>query len=74
MNEYKEKCLIDMDNKREYLHIIECISTAVEKRGSSFLKPYSIAVIVRALELYKECITLFGISNERDLALYEEIF
>lgn len=74
MNDYKEKCLIDMDKKREYLQIIEGISTAVEKRGHSFLKPFSIAVIIRSLELYKECITLFGISNERDLALYEEIF
>lgn len=62
------------DEREEFIAIIDTISKAVEERGRKFIKPFSVAVIQRSLELYQKYLQLFGISTAEDIALYEEIF
>ena len=62
------------DEREEFIAIIDTIAKAVEERGYKFIKPYSVAVIQRSLELYQKYLQLFGISTAEDIALYEEIF
>lgn len=62
------------DEREEFIAIIDTIAKAVEERGGKFIKPFSIAVIQRSLELYQKYLQLFGISTTEDVALYEEIF
>lgn len=62
------------DEREEFIAIIDTISKTVEERGHKFIKPFSVAVIQRSLELYQKYLQLFGISTAEDIALYEEIF
>ena len=62
-----------MNEVEDYMHIIETISVAVD-RSSAHFKPFTVAVIQRALELYEQYIKLFGITTPEDIALYEEVF
>lgn len=63
-----------MDDKQEYMAIIETIIAAVDKHAPGVFKPFSIAVITRSLELYEQYIKIFGITAPEDVALYEETF
>ena len=65
---------MDEEQKQNYMAIIETIMAAVDKNAPGVFKPFSIAVITRALELYEQYIKLFGITTPEDVALYEEIF
>lgn len=60
--------------KQAYMDIIETIITAVDKHAPGVFTPFSIVVMTRSLELYKQYIKIFGITTPEDIALYEEIF
>lgn len=62
------------EKKQEYMDIIETIIAAVDRHAPGVFKPFSIAVMTRALELYEQYIKIFGITTPEDVALYEEIF